>query len=147
MNKFVANVRKHLLIIIFILDLLFCSLLRTQVIDTDTSDVVIRRTSKLRPIEFNISDVVIKKDAIKNKHIVRVDLDIPINTTFKLNVTDSLGAVMMYLINDQTLKTGIYRVKWEMESCSTFNCEYPQGKYLCAFETDQFIYQKDFYVK
>jgi hypothetical protein len=123
-----------------------CSL-RSQVLDTDTSDVVIRRTSKEKPPEFNISDVIVKIDKEKTKHIVRVDIDIPLTTTLKLNVTDSAGTVIMYLINDQTLKPGVYRVKWIMENCNDKDCDYPPGKYLCAFETDQFIYQKDFYIK
>jgi len=129
-----------------------CSL-QSQVIDTDTSDVVIRKTSKEKPAEFNISDVIIKMDKEKTKHVLRADLEIPVSTSLKLNVTDSLGEVIMYLINDQTLKAGVYRVKWEMPSCTkvsedlhSLDC-YPSGKYLCSFETDQFIYQKDFYLR
>jgi hypothetical protein len=86
-------------------------------------------------------------DKEKTRHIARVDINIPVTATLKLNVTDSSGAVIMYLINDLTLKSGVYRVKWEMENCRTFDCDYPPGKYLCSFETEQFIYQKDFYIK
>ena len=131
----------------FILFFLFSGLTNSQIIDTDTNDVVIRKTSKEKPAEFNISDVIIKPDKEKTKYIARADLEIPLSTTLKLNVTDSMGAVIMYLINDQTLKAGIYRVKWEMEKCTSSDCDYPPGKYLCSFETDQFIYQKDFYLK
>jgi len=125
-----------------------CSL-KSQIIDTDTSDVVIRKTKKETPQEFNISDVVIKMDKEKTKHIMRVDLDIPATTTLKLNVSDSGGAVIMYLVNDQTFKAGVYRVKWEMLCCINVTNEecYSPGKYFCAFETDQFVYQKDFYIR
>jgi hypothetical protein len=128
--------------------ILTCSL-NSQIIDTDTSDVVIRKTKKETPQEFNISDVVIKMDKEKTKHVMRVDLDIPAPTTLKLNVSDSSGAVIMYLINDQSFKAGVYRVKWEMIRCISVTNEecYSPGKYFCAFETDQFVYQKDFYIK
>jgi hypothetical protein len=134
--------------IILIIALVTCSL-KSQIIDTDTSDVVIRKTKKEAPQEFNISEVAIKMDKEKTKHIMRVDLDIPATTTLKLNVSDSSGAVIMYLINDQTFKAGVYRVKWEMIRCINVNNEecYTPGKYFCAFETDQFVYQKDFYIK
>lgn len=132
---------------IFLFILIIACSLQSQVIDTDTSDVVIRRISKEKPSEFNISDVTIKLDKDKTKHILRVNLEIPVTTALKLNVTDSTGAVIMYLINEQTLKSGIFRVKWDMDKCRTDNCDYPPGKYKCSFETDQFIYQIDFYLR
>lgn len=121
--------------------------LYTQVVDSDTSNVVIRRTKKDIPAEYNISDVIIKMDKLQTKYIIRVDLDIPQKTKLKLNVSDTSGNLLMYLINDQTLKGGIYRVRWEMEFCRSSNCTYPPGRYLCAFETDQFIFQRDFFLK
>lgn len=119
----------------------------SQIIDKDTSDVIIRRTKKDIPAEYNISDVVIKLDKLQTKYIIRVDLDIPLRTTLKLNVSDTSGNTLMYLINDQTLKAGVFRVRWEMEFCRSSNCNYPPGRYLCEFETDQFIFQRDFYIK
>lgn len=151
MNK-VSCERGNLIISKLILCLCFiiltCSL-QSQAVDTDTSDVVIRRTSKEKPQEFSISDVVIKTDKEKTKFIMRVDLDLPIATTLKLNVSDSTGAVIMYLVNDQTFKAGVFRVKWIMPRCITSENEecYAPGKYFCAFETDQFVYQKDFFIK
>lgn len=119
----------------------------SQTVDTDTSDVVIRKTKKETPTEYNISDVIVKQDKEKTKNIIRVDLDIPLKTTMKLMVSDTSGAPIMYLINDQTLSPGVYRVKWEMPKCNTGDCDYPPGKYWCEFETDQFIFQRDFYIK
>lgn len=121
--------------------------LLSQIIDKDTSDVVIRRTKKDVPAEYNISDVIIKLDKMQTKYVIRVDLDIPLKTTLKLSVSDTSGITLMYLINDQTLKAGVFRVRWEMEFCRSSNCTYPPGRYLCEFETDQFIFQRDFYIK
>jgi hypothetical protein len=53
----------------------------------------------------------------------------------------------MYLISDQTLNSGVYRVKWDMPLCKENDCDYPPGRYICEFETDQFIFARDFYVK
>ncbi len=139
---------KYILKLIFVIVLLFsASEIFSQVVDTDTSDVVIRRTKKDIPAEYNISDVIIKMDKLQTKYIIRVDLDIPLRTTLKLNVSDTSGNTLMYLINDQTLKPGVFRVKWDMEFCRTSNCTYPPGRYLCEFETDQFVFQRDFYLK
>jgi len=139
---------KYILKLIFVIFLYFsASEIFSQVVDTDTSDVVIRRTKKDIPAEYNISDVIIKMDKLQTKYIIRVDLDIPLRTTLKLNVSDTSGNTLMYLINDQTLKPGVFRVKWDMEFCRTSNCTYPPGRYLCEFETDQFVFQRDFYLK
>lgn len=139
---------KNILKLIFVIVLLFsASEIFSQVVDTDTSDVVIRRTKKDIPAEYNISDVIIKMDKLQTKYVIRVDLDIPLRTTLKLNVSDTSGNTLMYLINDQTLKPGVFRVKWDMEFCRTSNCTYPPGRYLCEFETDQFVFQRDFYLK
>jgi hypothetical protein len=119
----------------------------SQIIDKDTSDVVIRKTKKEKPSEYNISDVIIKLDKEQTKYVIRVDLDIPAKTTLKLSVSDTSGNTIMYLINDQTLSSGVYRVRWEMKFCKTNDCDYPPGRYLCAFETDQFVFQRDFYIK
>lgn len=119
----------------------------SQTIDTDTSDVVIRKTNKMLPKEYNIGDVIVKLDKEKTKNIIRVDLDIPLKTTMRLSVSDTSGATIMYLISDQTLSGGVYRVKWEMAKCKENDCDYPSGKYWCEFETDQFIFQRDFYIK
>lgn len=127
----------------------------SQIIDADTSSVVIRKTKKAAPDEYNISDVIVKIDKSKDKYknVIRVDLDIPLKTTMRLAVSDTSGAKLMYLINDQTLSPGVYRVKWEMTSCANdttpetnIDC-LPRGKYLCEFETDHFIFQRDFYIK
>ena len=139
---------KYILKLIFVIFLYFsASEIFSQVVDTDTSDVVIRRTKKDIPAEYNISDVIIKMDKLQTKYVIRVDLDIPLRTTLKLNVSDTSGNTLMYLINDQTLKPGVFRVKWDMEFCRTSNCTYPPGRYLCEFETDQFVFQRDFYLK
>ncbi len=119
----------------------------SQIIDKDTSDVVIRKTRKDKPAEYNISDVNIKFDKTQTKYTIRVDLDIPLKTTLKLSVSDTSGNTIMYLINDHTLSPGVYRVRWEMIFCRTSYCDYPPGRYLCEFETDQFIFQRDFYLK
>jgi hypothetical protein len=119
----------------------------SQIIDIDTSDVVIRKTKKEKPSEYNISDVVIKQDKLQTKNIIRVDLDIPLKTTLRLAVSDTSGNKLMYLINDQTLSSGVYRVRWVMPFCRIDSCDYPPGRYLCEFETDQFIFQRDFYIK
>ena len=138
-----SKIQASLIIVLLFLAFDICS----QTIDTDTNDVIIRKTKKEKPSEYNISDVIIKKDKEKTKNIVRVDLDIPLKTVLKLSVSDSAGAKIMYLINDQTLSSGVYRVRWEMPVCKTDDCDYPPGKYLCEFETDQFIFQRDFYIK
>lgn len=127
--------------------LFFVSSSNSQQIDTDTSDVVIRRTNKQLPKEYNISDVIVKPDKEKTKNTIRIDLDIPLKTTLKLSVSDTSGATIMYLISDQTLSGGVYRVKWEMPKCKENDCDYPPGKYWVEFETDQFIFQRDFYIK
>ncbi|MEO8512828.1 MAG: hypothetical protein ABI543_04670 [Ignavibacteria bacterium] len=127
--------------------LLFTSISYSQLIDKDTNDVVIRKTKKDKPAEYNISDVIIKLNKEQTKYIIRVDLDIPLKTTLRLSVSDTSGNTIMYLINDQTLSPGIFRVRWEMIFCKTSDCDYPLGRYLCAFETDQFVFQRDFYIK
>lgn len=134
------------LLIIFIV-LFFNDCVYSQIIDKDTSDVVIRKTKKEKPSEYNISDVIIKLDKEQTKYIIRVDFDIPLKTTLKLSVSDTSGNTIMYLINDQTLSSGVYRVRWDMAFCRTNDCDYPPGRYLCAFETDQFVFQRDFYLK
>jgi methionine-rich copper-binding protein CopC len=134
-------------IILFIVLLYSASVLHSQIIDKDTSDVVIRKTKKEKPTEYNISDVILKLDKEQTKYVIRVDLDIPLRTTLKLSVSDTSGNTIMYLINDQTLSPGVYRVRWVMVFCRTNDCDYPPGRYLCAFETDQFVFQRDFYLK
>ena len=141
------KIKTYLKIIFVFVLLISGSELYSQIIDKDTSDVVIRRTKKEVPAEYNISDVIIKLDKLQTKYVIRVDLDIPLRTTLKLNVSDTSGNTLMYLINDQTLKPGVFRVRWEMEFCRSSNCTYPPGRYLCEFETDQFIFQRDFYIK
>ena len=144
-----SNLINMKMIFCLICVIFFTCSFKAQIIDTDTSDVVIRKTSKEKPQEFNISDVVIKTDKERIKYIMRVDLDIPFSTTLKLNVSDSTGSIIMYLINDQTFNAGVFRVKWVMPRCISVtneDCNSP-GKYFCAFETDQFVYQKDFYIK
>ncbi len=146
MNKTIVDSRlqiKDLLIVLLFLNIGIYS----QTIDTDTSDVVIRKTKKTAPEEYNISDVIIKLDKEKTKNIIRVDIDIPQKTTLRLSVSDTSGNTIMYLINDQTFGSGVYRVKWEMPMCKAIDCDYPKGKYLCEFETDQFIFQRDFFIK
>jgi hypothetical protein len=107
----------------------------------DTSKIVIKRVSRIIPFEYNISDTYIKKDKNNPKnYIVRVDLEVPVKTVLKLSVTDSTNEEIMKLIDDQTISSGIYRVRWEME-------EYPPGRYWCEFTTEHFIYRKDFFIK
>lgn len=139
--------RSHLKFLIVFVFLFFDTGVYSQIIDRDTSDVVIRKTKKDIPMEYNISDVIIKLDKLQTKNVIRVDLDIPAKTTLSLSVSDTSGNTIIYLINDQTLKAGVYRVKWEMVFCRTSNCDYPPGRYLCAFETDQFVFTRDFYLK
>ena len=138
MNKFLS---------VFFVLLLSNGVSYSQLLDKDTSDVVIRKTKKEKPAEYNISDVIIKLDKEQTKYVLRVDLDIPLKTVLKLSVSDTSGNPIMYLINDQTLSPGVYRVRWDMIFCKTSDCDYPPGKYLCEFETDQFIFQRDFYIK
>jgi hypothetical protein len=140
------NISKYIILFAF----LVCfdiSVTSAQYIDNDTSDVVIRRTNKMLPKEYNISDVIIKLDKEKTKNIIRVDLEIPLRTTLRLSVSDTAGNKIMNLISDQTLTGGVYRVRWEMVRCLTDDCDFPPGKYWCEFETDQFIFQRDFYIK
>jgi hypothetical protein len=146
MNELITDLRLKIKYLIFIV-LLYTNYSNTQIIDKDTSDVVIRKTNKEIPAEYNISDVIIKKDKEKTKNIIRVDLDVPMKTVLRLSVSDSAGATIMYLINDQTLNSGVYRVRWDMPVCRENDCDYPSGRYICEFETDQFIFQKDFYIK
>lgn len=87
--------------------LIFTASLHSQIIDKDTSDVVIRKTKKSVPAEYNISDVIIKLDKEQTKYVIRVDLDIPAKTTLKLSVSDTSGNTIMYLINDQTLSSEV----------------------------------------
>src|SRR5215510_8480448 len=132
----------------FLLFILFFTIpVYSQIIDTDTSDVVIRKTKKDKPEDYNISDVIIKKDKEKTKNVIRVDLNIPLKTPLRLSVSDTSGATIIYLINDQTLSPGVYRVRWEMAECKEKDCDYPPGKYICEFETDQFIFTRDFFIK
>jgi len=78
----------------------------------DKYKIIIKRVSKLKPFEYNISDTHIKKDKeYPNNYIVRVDLEVPITTELKLSVTDSTGEEIMKLIVDQTVSAGIYRVR------------------------------------
>lgn len=115
----------------------------------DTSKVIIKRVAKSRPDEYNISEIFVKKDKENlNLNIIRVDMDVPLNTKLSLVVKDTSGDVLMYLINDNIIPVGTYRVRWEMPVCKTKNCDgFEPGRYLCVFETDQFIYQKDFFIK
>ena len=144
MNRTFSFLLKFFLIFVLLIS---ATGIYSQIIDKDTSDVVIRKTKKDIPTEYNISDVIIKLDKLQTKYVIRVDLDIPLKTTLKLSVSDTSGNTLMYLINDQTLKGGVYRVRWEMLFCKSSDCDYPPGRYLCAFETDQFIFQRDFYIK
>ncbi len=146
MNK-VLSKRLQVTGLIFLVLFFLSSVLNSQIIDKDTNDVVIRKTKKDKPTEYNISDVIIKLDKEQTKYIIRVDLDIPFKTTLKLSVSDTSGNKIMYLINDQTLSSGVYRVRWEMLFCRTNDCDYPPGRYLCEFETDQFVFQRDFHLK
>jgi len=102
------------LISIVVVVLISNSFLYSQIIDKDTSDVVIRKTKKEKPDEYNISDVIIKKDKEKTKNIIRVDLDVPVKTVLRLSISDTTGATILYLISDQALSSGVYRVRWEM---------------------------------
>lgn len=117
----------------------------------DTSKVIIKKISKSVPAEYNISDTQINPDKDnKNNFIIRVEIDVPSSTRLTLSVTDSAGAVVMYLINDQAVSAGSYRVRWEMFKCINrpVNCEgFVPGRYYCEFTTDQFIYTKDFFIK
>lgn len=107
----------------------------------DTSKIIIKRISALIPFEYNISDTYIKKEKDNPKNfIIRVDLEVPVRTVLKLSVTDSTGEEIMKLIDDQTVNTGVYRIRWEME-------EYTPGRYWCEFTTEHFIYRKDFFIK
>ena len=131
----------------FVVFLLIVNHISAQGFDNDTSSVVIRKTKKEKPQEYNISDVIVKLDKEKTRNVIRVDLDIPVRTTMRLAVSDTSGVKLMYLINDQTLSSGVYRVRWEMEKCNQPDCDYPPGKYLCEFETEQFVFARDFYIK
>ncbi len=115
----------------------------------DTSKVIIKRVAKSDPEGYNISDIYLKKDKNVNLYVIRVDLDVPLSTKLSLAVKDTAEDVLMYLINDIVVPKGTYRVRWEMPLCKEMRgCDgYLAGRYLCVFETDQFIYQKDFFLK
>ncbi len=134
-----------------VVSLVFSETSFSQIIDSDTSTVIIRKTKKEKPQEYSISDVIVKRDRSKIVSVIRVDLDIPIKTTFKLAVSDTSNNILIYLVNDQTLNPGVYRVKWEMPVCMLSNSNntecYQPGKYFVEFETDQFIFVRDFYIK
>jgi hypothetical protein len=49
----------HLKILIVFVLLFFDICVQSQIIDKDTSDVVIRKTKKDVPLEYNISDLII----------------------------------------------------------------------------------------
>lgn len=116
----------------------------------DTSKVIIKRVVKSSPEQYNISDIFLKRDKTEpNLFIIRVDIDVPNSTKIKLAVKDTSDDVLLYLINDEVIQKGTYRVRWEMPFCKfQNNCDgYLPGRYLCEFETDQFIYVKDFFLK
>jgi hypothetical protein len=115
----------------------------------DTSKIIIKRIGKNIPEEYNISSLNLKKDKDINLYVIRVDLQVPIRSKLSLSIKDTANDILMYLINDNVLPAGSYRVRWEMPVCfSRNNCDgYLPGKYLCEFETDQFIYSIDFFIK
>ncbi|RPI17341.1 MAG: hypothetical protein EHM58_09745 [Ignavibacteriae bacterium] len=116
-----------------------CSLLSQEYFDT--ASIIIKKISKERPEFYNISDTYVKTDAKNpNNRIVRVDLEIPETTVLKLTVTDTTENDIINLIDERSLTAGRYRVRWEMEN-------YKPGRYWCEFETDQFVYRKDFFIK
>lgn len=116
----------------------------------DTSKIIIKRVAKTNPTMYNISEIHLKKDKENlNLYIVRVDIEVPLSTKLRLSIKDTSDDILMYLINDEVVPKGTYRVRWEMPYCKIQNnCDgYLPGRYLCEFETDQFIYVKDFFLK
>ncbi len=115
----------------------------------DTTKIIIKRIGKSIPGEYNISEITLKKEKDINLYIIRVNIDVPLRSKLSLTVKDTANDVLMYLINDNVIPAGEYRVRWEMPVClSLSGCEgFLPGKYLCEFETDQFIYVKDFFIK
>lgn len=108
-------------------------------VEYDTSDIVIRKISVANPSEYNISDLYIERDTVKNIYNIIMSLEIPSYTKLSLNVTDSAGDVIMILADNISLKEGIFRIRWEMS-------EIPPGRYWCEFITEKFIYRKDFFL-
>lgn len=135
-------------LIVVLFSLIFISGLCAQD-NYDTSKIIIKRVVKSYPSEYNISEIHLKKDKENlSIYVVRVDLDVPLKTKLKLTVKDTAGVVLMYLINDQIVPEGTYRIRWEMQYCNIPDCEgFKAGRYNCELETDQFIYVKDFFLK
>jgi hypothetical protein len=139
---------KHALHSFFLIIFICSAELYSQDID-DTSKIIIKRVAKTTPSMYNISEIHLKKGKENpGVYVVRVDVDVPLSTKMSLTVKDTSNDVLMYLINDQIIPMGTYRVRWEMPFCRTPGCDgYQPGRYLCEFETDQFIYVKDFFLK
>jgi len=129
--------------------ILLCSAVVYSQDINDTTKIIIKRVAKSSPSMYNISEIQLKKEKDNlSTYIVRVDVEVPISTKMSLVVKDTSNDVLMYLINDQVIPMGKYRVRWEMQFCVVKGCDgYLPGRYLCEFETDQFIYVKDFFLK
>ena len=136
------------IILILLFSFLSFSVLSQDI--NDTSKIIIKRVVKSDPSMYNISEIYLKKDKDnQNLFIIRVNIDVPLSAKLRLSVKDTADDILMYLINDEIIPKGTYRVRWEMPFCKIQqNCDgYLPGRYLCEFETDQFIYVKDFFLK
>src|SRR5258706_3401915 len=88
----------------------------------DTSKIIIKRIAKSNPLMYNISEIHMKKDN-PNLYVVRVDVEVPLSTKLRLSVKDTSNDILMYLINDEVVPKGTYRVRWEMPYCKAdLNC-------------------------
>jgi hypothetical protein len=106
----------------------------------DTSKIIVKKFSNIAPHNYNISDISVKKDPIgSNNFFFRIEMDIPAVSKIFVNVTDSAGIDILYLLREKTVAPGSYFIKWEMYN-------FPEGKYWCEFNTPDFIYRKDFYI-
>jgi hypothetical protein len=130
MNKKILQI----LILLFFNAIIFANV-------TDSNSVIIKKKSGKIPVQYNISDIEIKKSTLAaSLNILKVSVDIPEYTMLLLKVTDSTGKELTNLIHDKQVSPGKYIIQWQMG-------KYSEGRYWCEFETEHFIYRKDFYLK
>jgi hypothetical protein len=108
---------------------------------TDSNTVVFKKKSGKIPVQYNVSDIEIIKTAIATSlNILKVTIEVPGNTMLLLRVTDTTGKEITNLIHEKLVSPGKYMIQWQMG-------KYTAGRYWCEFETEHFIYRKDFYLK
>jgi hypothetical protein len=107
---------------------------------TDTNKIVLKKISNIASSDYNFSEVAIKRDPVKISNcLLRVRLGLPTVSIISVRVTDSIGLDVLYLLKEKLLAPGTYFIKWEMGN-------FPEGRYWCEFNTEHFIYRKDFFI-